>query len=186
MSGDDNSGIFLLKVIVSKSQVNSCYMFRHDVNVSSAPSIGHRFQHKLIQMLLPYIAPGVSLTMIALPWFGVVEDSFALCLLTRKKFSLYRLCLDTLCSLNTVLLLFMNHIYMMISLTVSLTTLMFSFALRSLTAQCHWLSIHIRLRGGITTIMVRQKGVRFTAVPVFIYALTPPLPTNHDLTLYSS
>ena len=66
-----------------------------------------------------------SLTMTALPWFGVVGDFFALYLLTRKIFSLYRLCLPTLHSLNIMLLLVMAHIYMMMNLTVSLKNLLF-------------------------------------------------------------
>ena len=76
-------------------------------------------------------------------WGG--GDFFALCLLTRKMFSLYILQLATLCSLNIVMLLVMIHIYMMIRLTVSLKTLLFSVSLRSLTSQCHSLFIYLCL-----------------------------------------
>ena len=58
----------------------------------------------------------------------MVGDSFAPFLLTRQIFSLCRLRMATQRSLHIVLLLVMTHIYMMISLTVSLTTLMFSVA----------------------------------------------------------
>ena len=78
--------------------------------------------------------------------------------LDNQIFSLYILRLDTLNLLHIVLLLVMTHIHMMISLTVSLPTLLFSVALRSLEAQCHRLRIHLHHQREITNL--HREGVK--------------------------
>ena len=87
-----------------------------------------------MHMLLTWMTPSVSLTIIAITWFGVVGDSFFTVPIDKKKNSLYRMRLATLRSLNIVLLLVMTHIFVMMSLTVSLTTMLFSVDLWSLTS----------------------------------------------------
>ena len=134
-----------IPVILIGYRYPNLYMSPKYVNGSSVPNIGHRTQHPLTQMRLPCMTLGVSLTIIALPLFGVVWDSFELWLLKRKIFSLYILRLDTLYLMNIVLLLVMIHIDMMISLTVSLKNLLFPFDLQSPTVQCHCLCIYLRL-----------------------------------------
>ena len=134
-----------IPVILIGYKYQNIYMSPKYVNDSSVPTIGHRTQHPLTQMILPCMSLGVSLTIIVITCFEVVGDSFELWLLTSEIFSLYRLRLNTLYSLHIVLLLVMIHIYMMISLTVSLKTFLFSVDLQSLTAQCHCLCINLRL-----------------------------------------
>ena len=128
--------LMTIPIILIWYKYSNIYMLLTDVNVSLVPNIGHRTQHPRMQMLLPWMSPAVSLTMMVIPWFGLVGDFFVLCLFT-SDFPLYILLLDTQYSLHIELLLVMTHIYMMTILTVSLTTLMFSVALRSLTSQRH-------------------------------------------------
>ena len=45
------------------------YVLPKEVNGSSVPNIGHITQHYLMQMVLPYMSPGVSLTIIVIPLF---------------------------------------------------------------------------------------------------------------------
>ena len=114
--------LMLIPAILIEWKQPTIYMCPADVSGSSVPSIGRRTRHQIMHMITPWMAPGVSLTTIMLPSFGLKVALFALCLLTSTMFSLSRLRLDTLFLLNIFPLLVMTHFNMMTSLNVSPTT----------------------------------------------------------------
>ena len=59
-------------------EIKTIYMCPAGVSGLEPPNIGHRMQHQLLQILPTWMAPGVPLTMIMLPWFGVAVPSFEL------------------------------------------------------------------------------------------------------------
>ena len=72
-------------VILVGYKYPTLYMFPKDVNISSVPNIYHITQHPLMHMLLTWMTPSVSLTIIAITWFGVVVDSFCTVPIDKKK-----------------------------------------------------------------------------------------------------
>ena len=59
--------LMTIPVILIRYKYKIIYMFPTDMDSSSLPKICNRRQHLLIQMLLYWMEPGVSLTIIALP-----------------------------------------------------------------------------------------------------------------------
>ena len=57
----------IIKDILSKLKYPTIYMFPTGMSGSSVPNIGHRMQHQKMYILPPCMAPGMSLTVIALP-----------------------------------------------------------------------------------------------------------------------
>ena len=87
--------------------------------------------------------------------------------LDKQHVLLYIMWPSTLCNLHIVTLLVMNPIYMMKSLSLYLTSLLFSVALLSLTAQRHCFRIHLFLQREKPHLKI--EGVKTQRDPHMVY-----------------